>query len=68
MHTCERGGMSPLETDVRLDAAAAGLPEPLLDAEIRDERGCLVGVADAAYRAERVLVEVEGDHHRVSAA
>ena len=62
------GSMSPLETDVRLDAAAAGLPEPLLDAEIRDERGCLVGVADAAYRAERVLVEVEGVHHRVSAA
>ncbi|MDQ1217272.1 hypothetical protein [Microbacterium arborescens] len=30
------GAMSPLETDFRLAAVAAGLPEPLLDQDIRD--------------------------------
>jgi hypothetical protein len=59
------GAMSPLETDWRLDATAAGMPEPRLDAEIRDRWGRLLGIADAAFDAPRVLVEVEGDHHRV---
>lgn len=61
------GSMSPLETDFRLVTCRAGLPEPDLDVEIRDGSGRLVGIADAAYRARRVLVEVEGDHHRVDA-
>ncbi|MCT9820591.1 endonuclease domain-containing protein [Microbacterium sp. W1N] len=60
------GAMSPLETDFRLVTVAAGLPEPDLDVEIRDERGYLIGIADAVYPRERVIVEVEGDHHRVS--
>lgn len=58
------GSMSRLETDFRLSASDAGLPEPDLDVEIRDGRGRLIGIADAAYRPQRVLVEVEGDHHR----
>ncbi|MBN9175878.1 MAG: hypothetical protein J0I43_00695 [Microbacterium sp.] len=62
------GSMSPLETDFRLVTAAAGLPEPELDVEIRDERGVLLGIADARYEAYRVIVEVEGDHHRTSRA
>ena len=60
------GSMSPLETDFRLSTTAAGLPEPELDVEIRDERGILLGIADARYEACRVIVEVEGDHHRTS--
>ncbi len=60
------GSMSPLETDFRLLIVAAGLPEPDLDVEIRDERGLLVGIADARYAHYRTIVEVEGDHHRTS--
>lgn len=60
------GAMSPLETDCRLVLTAAGLPEPVLDLEIRDRAGRLVGIADAAWPEYRVIVEVEGDHHRTS--
>ncbi|MBO9624962.1 MAG: hypothetical protein J7484_01155 [Microbacterium sp.] len=60
------GSASPLETDFRLDAAADGLPEPELDIEIRDARGVLLGVTEIGYREYRVLVEIEGDHHRTS--
>jgi hypothetical protein len=62
------GSASPLESEFRLDAAAAGLPEPTLDAEIRDASGRLLGIADASYPAFRTIVEVEGDHHRTSRA
>ncbi|MEH3090283.1 MAG: hypothetical protein PGN24_12075 [Microbacterium arborescens] len=60
------GAMSPLETDCRLALTSAGLPEPVLDLEIRDGAGRLVGIADAAWPAHRVIAEVEGDHHRTS--
>lgn len=60
------GSASPLETEYRLDAVAAGIPEPELDVEIRDVRGRLLGVTEVLYREHRVLVEVEGDHHRTS--
>jgi len=62
------GSMSPLETEFRLDAAAAGLPAPELDGEIRDARGRLLGISEFVYRPWRVVVEVEGDHHRTSRA
>lgn len=62
------GSMSVLETDYRLLAADAGLPEPELDVEIRDAQGRLVGIADAVYREQRTIVEIEGDHHRVDRA
>lgn len=58
------GSSSPLETEYRLDAAAAGLPEPALDMEIFNPDGRLVGVSEFVYRDFRVEVEVEGDHHR----
>jgi hypothetical protein len=60
------GSSSPLETDYRLVAAAAGLPEPALDVEIRDARGRLLGISEVAYPALRTVVEIEGDHHRTS--
>jgi len=62
------GSMSPLETDSRLVCAAAGLPEPRLDVEVRDAAGRLLGISDAAYVGFRVAVEVEGAHHRRSVA
>lgn len=60
------GAMSPLETDFRLVVVAAGLPEPVLDLEIRDRAGRLAGIADAVWPEYRVIAEVEGDHHRTS--
>jgi hypothetical protein len=60
------GSASPLETEYRLDAAAARLPEPQLDVEICDASGRFIGITEIVYREYRVLVEVEGDHHRTS--
>ncbi len=58
------GSASPLETDYRLQAEDAGLPECELDVEVRDDAGHLLGICDVVYRAQRVIVEIEGDHHR----
>lgn len=58
------GSSSPLETDYRLIAAAAGLPEPELDQEIRRPNGQLLGISEFFYRDYGLVVEVEGDHHR----
>ncbi len=58
------GSSSPLETDFRLDAEAAGLPTPELDLEIRGPSGELLGISEFVFRQYRVVVEVEGDHHR----
>lgn len=58
------GSSSPLESDFRLNAAAAGLPEPELDVEIRNEHGRLLGISEIVYREQRTIVEIEGDHHR----
>lgn len=60
------GSMSPLETDFRLDAEDAGLPEPELDVEVRAESGRLLGISDLVYPEYRTVVEVEGDHHRTT--
>lgn len=62
------GSMSVLETDFRLGAQGAGLPEPRVDVEVRGAGGRLLGIADAVYEAQRTIVEVEGDHHRTSRA
>ncbi|WP_426321569.1 hypothetical protein [Microbacterium sp. E-13] len=62
------GSASPLETEYRIDAGAAGLPDPELDVEIRHASGRLLGISDAVYRQFRTIVEVEGDHHRTSRA
>lgn len=58
------GSSSPLETDYRLIAAAAGLPEPELDQEIRRPNGQLLGISEFLYRDYSLVVEIEGDHHR----
>lgn len=60
------GSMSVLESEYRLAADDARLPEPELDVEIRDRDGRLVGIADLVYREHRTLVEIEGDQHRTS--
>lgn len=62
------GSSSPLETEYRLDAAAAGLPDAELDVEIHGADGRRIGITEFVYRPFRVLVEIEGDHHRTSRA
>ncbi|MGL3149419.1 hypothetical protein ACSS7Z_03590 [Microbacterium sp. A82] len=59
------GSSSVLETEFRLDAAAAGLPDPELDMEIHYD-GTRLGISEFVYPRYRVVVEVEGDHHRTS--
>ena len=62
------GSSSPLETEYRIDAASAGLPDAHLDVQINDERGRRIGISEFVYPDHRVIVEVEGDHHRTSRA
>jgi hypothetical protein len=64
LHLIRVGSASPLETEYRLDAAEAGLPDPELDVEIRDGGGKLLGISEVVYRRCRTVVEIEGDHHR----
>ena len=44
------------------------MPPADLDVEIRDASGRLLGISEFAYRERRVVVEIEGDHHRTSRA
>jgi hypothetical protein len=55
---------SPQETRVRLALAAAGLPEPELNAVILDEYGEWLSESDFVWRQQRVVLEYDGDHHR----
>ncbi|OJV95422.1 MAG: hypothetical protein BGO47_02765 [Microbacterium sp. 67-17] len=62
------GSASRLETEYRLDAEAARLPDMELDVELRDAGGALIAIVDGMHRAFGVIVEVEGDHHRTDRA
>lgn len=52
------------ETMLRLDLIDAGLPEPEVNAEIRDRDGRFVALGDLAFREYRVLAEYDGQQHR----
>lgn len=60
------GSASPPETEFRLDAAAVGLPAPMLDFEVHNDAGRRIGISELAFPEFRTAVEIEGDHHRVS--
>ena len=62
------GSASPGETRVRLSLVSAGLPEPELDFDVIASDGTPIGYTELAYPEHRVLIEYEGDHHRVDAA
>lgn len=63
---CARQGSSSRpETWTRLTLVHGGLPEPVLDHDVYDERGGFVGCVDLAYPALRIAVEYEGDQHRI---
>ncbi|PPG26332.1 hypothetical protein C5E10_17100 [Pseudoclavibacter sp. RFBG4] len=57
------GVESPMETWTRLVIVAAGLPEPEVGVEVWNGPE-FVGRVDLAYRAQRIAIEYEGDHHR----
>ncbi|MFC4137985.1 MULTISPECIES: hypothetical protein [unclassified Microbacterium] len=59
------GVESPKETETRWLIVSAGLPEPVLQHEVRD-RGVLIARVDLAYPELRIAVEYEGDGHRTS--
>jgi hypothetical protein len=53
---------SPRETRLRLCLVLAGLPEPTANPAIGQEGS---GCRDLVYRDYRLILEYEGDHHRV---
>jgi len=56
---------SPAETRLRLILLDAGLPEPWLNYVIHRPDGSFLARVDMAYPLERVILEYEGDGHRV---
>jgi very-short-patch-repair endonuclease len=54
---------SPMETRLRMLLVLAGLPEPEVNLEIRDEDGVVTMRLDLAYRRVRLAVEYDGRHH-----
>lgn len=56
---------SVAETELRLDAADAGLPEFEVNGEIRDGAGRFLALGDLVHRPSRVLLEYDGEQHRL---
>ncbi|ANH39870.1 hypothetical protein I601_3464 [Nocardioides dokdonensis FR1436] len=54
------GSDSVAETLARLAFLDAGLPEPELQLEVRDQRGWLIGRVDFAWPEHRLIVEFDG--------
>ncbi|BDZ54934.1 DUF559 domain-containing protein [Agromyces marinus] len=57
------GSASRRESLLRLEVVAAGFPEPECNAAIRLPGGATV-YGDLVFRAAKVLLEYDGDHHR----
>ncbi|MGN7969377.1 hypothetical protein [Microbacterium sp. 22296] len=57
------GAESPRESLVRLILVRAGLPEPELNRDLRDDSGHFVARLDLAYPEYRVAVEYDGRQH-----
>lgn len=62
------GSASRPETWTRLTIVDAGLPEPVLDHDVYDDRGRFIGCVDLAYVDLEIAIEYEGDHHRLDTA
>ncbi|MEW2377031.1 type IV toxin-antitoxin system AbiEi family antitoxin domain-containing protein [Micromonospora sp. NPDC047812] len=61
-HLAEADGraQSPLETRTRLRCVDGGVPPDVLQLEVRDRDGCLLGIGDLGWRAARVIAEADG--------
>jgi hypothetical protein len=65
-HLARRGSRSPAETRIRLVLEAAGVPRPELNAPITEPvTGAYLGSPDFVWRKQRVLLEYEGEQHRL---
>ncbi|RFA09642.1 hypothetical protein B7R54_10740 [Subtercola boreus] len=62
------GVESPMETRLRLLLLMHGLPEPQVNVDLFDETGRFAGRADLYYPRQRVVVEYDGEQHRLSRA
>ncbi|WP_320067287.1 hypothetical protein [Micromonospora sp. RTGN7] len=51
---------SPLETRARLRCADGGVPPDVLQLEVRDADGYLLGIGDLGWRAARLIAEADG--------
>ncbi|MFR9778870.1 type IV toxin-antitoxin system AbiEi family antitoxin domain-containing protein [Micromonospora sp. MS34] len=70
-HLAEADGraQSPLETRTRLRCVDGGVPPDVLQVEVRDDDGYLLGIGDLGWRAARVIAEADGrDPHRAPRA
>jgi hypothetical protein len=57
------GAESPMETRQRLLLVLGGLPEPLVQYEVRDRDGVLIGRLDLAYPERKLGIEFDGLGH-----
>jgi hypothetical protein len=57
------GAESAMETRLRLLLIRAGLPAPVLQHRLEDDRGQTFARLDLAYVAQRLGVEYDGQHH-----
>lgn len=57
---------SPMETRLRLLLVLNGLPRPLAQVDLHDNRGRFLGRADFYYPACRLILEYDGGTHRTS--
>lgn len=55
---------SARETMLRLLVVRAGFPEPIVNFEVRNRFGAVLGLADLAFPEYRVLLEYDGGQHR----
>lgn len=65
-NACRERVASPKETETRLLLVGAGLPEPEVNGDVLDLEGWQIAEVDLLYRAEKIAIEYEGDHHRTS--
>jgi len=62
------GTDSSMETRARLELVGSGLPCPIVNEPVFDERGLFVSQPDMKYERERVAIEYDGDVHRTDRA
>ncbi|HTC70421.1 MAG TPA: DUF559 domain-containing protein [Acidothermaceae bacterium] len=59
---------SVMESVLRLLLLDAGFPTPEVNANVYDSFGQFLARADLLYRAAKVIIEYDGDHHRLDRA
>lgn len=57
---------SPMETRLRMLIVLAGLPEPVVNHQLRDEEGRVLMRFDLSYPSLKLILEYDGRHHAES--